>query len=67
MPVVLATQEAEAGESRFKVSLGKKLVRPHFSQQAVVHFCHPGYLGGDGRIAVQGWLSKKAENSIESN
>jgi hypothetical protein len=34
MPVLPATKEVEYGGSRFKVSLGKELVRHHLNQQA---------------------------------
>jgi hypothetical protein len=32
-PVIPVTQEAEAGRSKFKVNLGKKLARPNLNQQ----------------------------------
>jgi hypothetical protein len=31
-PVILATQEAESGESKFKASLGKYFLRPYFKK-----------------------------------
>jgi hypothetical protein len=59
MPVIPATQEAEAVESKFKASLGKKLARTSISNNKLgmaLYFCNPSYAASlSRRTTVHHW------------
>jgi hypothetical protein len=68
MTIFLATWETEIGGSRFKASLGKKLVRSPISTKKlglVVYICNPSYVRGIGQwIVVCGRPRPKAHDPI---
>jgi hypothetical protein len=41
MSVILATSEVEIGRSKFEARTGKKLFRPYFKKQVIVHAFNP--------------------------